>query len=186
MRDAPGGKSDLRDPRAALPGEHDASDDDRIIRQELTMFLRSSAFSDGSEIPKKYTHDGQDVSPPLEWDDVPEAAKSLALIVEDPDAPAGVWSHWVVTDLPPDSKGLPEGVKDLPKGHMGINDWERAGWGGPAPPSGRHRYLFKLYALDRELGLEKPTKFELDRVLGNAVVLAEATLVGTYEKQRAA
>src|SRR5688500_12729776 len=116
------------------------------------MQLRSPAFHDGDEIPKKYTRDGQDVSPPLEWEDGPPGAKSLALIVEEPDAPdpakpERTWIHWVAVDLPPDSKGLPEAVEQLPGGHVGLNDWERAAWGGPAPPKGRHRYFFKLYAL---------------------------------------
>jgi Raf kinase inhibitor-like YbhB/YbcL family protein len=150
------------------------------------MHLRSPAFSDGSEIPQKFTHDGQDVSPPLEWDDVPSAAKSLALVVEDPDAPQGTWVHWVIVDLPPDSRGLSEGTKVLRAGVIGKNDWDRAEWDGPAPPTGRHQYLFKLYALDRVLGLEHPTKYDLDRAIAKAVVLAEAKLVGTYEKQKAA
>jgi Raf kinase inhibitor-like YbhB/YbcL family protein len=153
------------------------------------MKLRSPAFRDGEEIPRKYAQDGQNVSPPLEWEDVPEAAKSLALIVEDPDAPdpakpERTWIHWVVVDLPPESKGLPEGVRALGRGVIGRNGWERASWGGPAPPIGRHRYIFKLYALDRELRVDTPTKDELDRALANAVVLAEARLTGTYQKQR--
>lgn len=155
------------------------------------MHLRSPAFKDGGEIPRKYTQDGEDISPPLEWDDVPEAAKSLALVVEDPDfsdpeQPGRMWIHWVITDLPPDTRSLPENIKTLRSGVIGLNDWDRAAWGGPSPPSGRHHYVFKLYALDRMLGLEKPTKYDLDRMLGSALVLAEAKVVGTYQKQKAA
>lgn len=155
------------------------------------MHLRSPAFKDGDEIPRKYTHDGDDVSPPLEWDDVPESAKSLALVVEDPDyidprQPGRMWIHWVVTDLPPDTTSLPENITTLKDGVIGLNDWDQASWGGPSPPSGLHHYIFKLYALDRTLGLEAPTKYDLDRMLGNALVLAEAKLIGTYRKQKAA
>jgi Raf kinase inhibitor-like YbhB/YbcL family protein len=155
------------------------------------MHLRSPAFANGAEIPRKYTHDGDDVSPPLEWDDVPEAAKSLALVVEDPDAPdpahpQTTWIHWVVADLPTSLHGLPEGVTTLPAGVMGLNDWDDARWGGPAPPIGKHRYIFKLYALDRVLGLKHPTKYELDRKIARAIVLAEATLTGTYRADKGA
>jgi Raf kinase inhibitor-like YbhB/YbcL family protein len=111
-------------------------------------------------------------------------------MVEDPDAPYPanplcIWVLWLVTDLPTDTTGLPEGVRTLPEGVVGLNDWERAGWGGPAPPIGRHRYIFKLYALDREIGIDEPTKYDLDRVLGQAIVLAEAKLVGTYARKAA-
>src|SRR5437773_292392 len=103
----------------------------RIGITELAMHLGSPAFKDGEEIPPKYTRDGEDVSPPLAWDDVPASTKSLALIVEDPDAmdPAkgiGMWTHWLIVDLPPDSRGLPEAVSVLPKGVVGLNDWEQA------------------------------------------------------------
>lgn len=150
------------------------------------MHLRSPAFENGAEIPRKYTHDGQDVSPPLEWDDVPPGTRSLALVVEDPDAPdpekpQRTWLHWLVTDIPPDSTGLPEDVTSLPHGAVGLNDWDRASWGGPAPPIGRHRYIFKLYALDREIGVARPTKRHLDNALAHDIVLAEAKLVGTYQ-----
>ena len=149
------------------------------------MRLTSPAFTDGGEIPNKYAKDGKDVSPPLIWSGAPEAAQSLALIVDDPDAPRGSWTHWVVIDLPPTTTGLPEGVTKVPGGRFGLNDWKRAQWDGPAPPKGRHRYVFKLYALDRKLGLPRPTKQEAEAAMAGHV-LAEATLTGTYEKTKAA
>jgi Raf kinase inhibitor-like YbhB/YbcL family protein len=154
------------------------------------MHLRSTAFPDGGAIPIQYTQDGEDISPPLSWTEVPPGTRSLALIVEDPDAPdpakpERVWVHWVVADLPPDSKGLPERVTALARGHIGRNDWNHTSWDGPAPPRGRHRYLFRLYALDRELGLEHPSKAELQRAMANAKVLAEAVLTGTYQRAKA-
>src|SRR5207253_6845695 len=118
--------------------------------------------------------------------DVPSGAKSLALIVDDPDAPRGVFAHWVIADLPADTRALPEGATQVPGGHIGRNDWNRAEWSGPAPPSGTHHYRFQLFALDREVGLDQPTKPELDRAIQGALVLAEAKLVGTYRKARAA
>src|SRR5437762_8482859 len=102
------------------------------------MQLTSPAFSDGGEIPKKYASDGENVSPPLTWTGVPDNAQSLVLIVDDPDAPNGDWVHWVLVDLPPTASGLAEGVRKLPGGRMGMNDWKRDEWSGPAPPKGRH------------------------------------------------
>lgn len=145
------------------------------------MRLTSKAFTEGGEIPNKYASDGQNISPPLAWSDVPKEAKSLALIVEDPDAPSGTFVHWVIVDLPPTTKELPEGISKPRGGHVGLNDWKHAEWGGPAPPRGRHRYVFRLYALDRELGLAKPTKRELDAAIAGHV-LAQASLTGTYQK----
>ena len=150
------------------------------------MRLTSPAFRDGCEIPTKHTSEGIDVSPPLAWTDVPRGTKSLALIVDDPDAPdpeepKTTWVHWIVADLPPDRDHLDETISTLAHGHIGLNDWQRAAWGGPAPPTGRHRYFFKLYALDRVVGLRRPTKAALERAMAGHV-LAEATLVGTYQK----
>ncbi|HEX8112760.1 MAG TPA: YbhB/YbcL family Raf kinase inhibitor-like protein [Kofleriaceae bacterium] len=146
------------------------------------MRLISPAFRDGGEIPEKYAKDGEDRSPPLTWSDVPAEAVSLALIVDDPDAPRGTWTHWVVTDLPARTTGLQEGAT---AGHVGLNDWKHAAWNGPAPPQGRHRYEFKLFALDRELGLSRPTRHEVERAMAGHV-LAEAKLTGTYQAERAA
>jgi hypothetical protein len=158
-----------------------------------TMKLTSTAFSAGGAIPARYTCDGEDVSPPLAWGAPPVATKSFALIVEDPDAPdpkapRTVWVHWVVYDLPAGARSLREGVRtnaDLPTGaRMGRNDWGNAAWGGPCPPVGRHRYFHKLYALDVALGERGAlTKREFEAAL-RGHVLAQADLVGTYERGR--
>lgn len=153
------------------------------------MKLSSTAFRHHDSIPAAYTCEGADVSPPLAWSEVPAAARSLVLIVDDPDAPdprapKRVWVHWVLYDLPPNVSGLGEGVNELPAGtREGINDWSRAGYGGPCPPIGRHRYFFKLYALDTVLGdLGGPTKAKLEAAM-RGHVLAQAELMGTYEKR---
>jgi len=158
----------------------------------MSLTITSSAFSQNGEIPGKYTCDGKDVSPPLAWSGLPAGTKSLALIVDDPDAPDPAapkmtWVHWVLYNIPPGATGLPEAVKsgDLPKGTKeGLNDWKRTGYGGPCPPIGRHRYFLKLYALDvllPELG--KATKQEVEKAM-KGHVLASAELVGTYKRSR--
>lgn len=156
-----------------------------------TMLLTSSAFTDHGAIPDRYTCEGREVSPPLAWTGLPENTRSLALIVDDPDAPDPAapkltWVHWVLYNLPPASPGLPEGVAQaaLPAGtREGLNDWKRTGYGGPCPPIGRHRYVHTLYALDVELpDLGRPTKGEVLQAL-QGHVLASASLVGTYQKQ---
>jgi Raf kinase inhibitor-like YbhB/YbcL family protein len=158
----------------------------------MSLSLTSPAFEANGSIPSRYTCDGDDVSPPLQWSGVPEGAKSLALIVDDPDAPdpaapQRVFVHWVLYDLPPDSNGLPEGAtaKTVPAGtREGKNDWDRRGYGGPCPPKGRHRYFFRLYALDGLLGdLRAPTRADLEAAMSDHV-LATAELVGTYERAR--
>ena len=152
------------------------------------MKLASNAFDPHGTIPAKYTHDGANVSPPLSWSEVPRGTQSLALIVDDPDAPdpaapRRTFVHWVVADIPPEIDELPEGAAGgLPVGaHQGRNDWGDAAYGGPNPPIGRHRYVHKLYALDTTLGLDNPTKDELLTAM-EGHVLARADLVGTYEK----
>ena len=153
------------------------------------MQITSTAFADGAEIPAQHTCQGGDASPPLAFEGVPAAAKSLALVVDDPDAPDPkapkmTWVHWVVYNIPPTAGGLTGALKALPAGAAGgLNDWKREGWGGPCPPIGRHRYFFKLYALDVVLsGLGAPTKAQLlDAMQGH--VVAEATLMGTYQKK---
>lgn len=154
--------------------------------------VTSPSFGDGGEIPRVHTCDGEDVSPALAWEGVPEGTRSLALIVDDPDAPDPrapkmTWVHWVLYDLPVTAIGLPRGVRedDVPAGtRWGLNDWKRASYGGPCPPVGRHRYFHKLYALDVELGdLGMPTKAALERAMAGHVI-AEARLVGTYERAR--
>lgn len=157
----------------------------------MALAIRSDRFAHMEAIPKRYTCEGEDVSPPLAWENVPAEAKSLVLIVDDPDAPDPkapkmTWVHWVLYNIPPDAKGLPEGVgkEGLPKGtEEGKNDWKRTGYGGPCPPIGRHRYFHKLYALDTELsGLGTPSKAELEKAMDGHVV-ASAELIGTYEKE---
>lgn len=155
------------------------------------MELRSSAFAPHGEIPRRHTCEGDDSAPPLHWDGVPPAARSLVLIVDDPDAPdpaapLQTWVHWVLVDLPPDSPGLPAGGRPLPAGaRAGLNDWHQADYGGPCPPVGRHRYFFRLYALDTTLhALRQPTRTEVDRAM-HGHVLASAELMGTYQKTRA-
>jgi Raf kinase inhibitor-like YbhB/YbcL family protein len=155
--------------------------------------IASSAFSDEKEIPTKHTCEGGDVSPPLEWTFAPKGTQSLALIVDDPDAPDPdapkmVWVHWVLYNLPPNCEGLPEAVSPeaLPEGTCeGYNDWKRTGWGGPCPPIGRHRYYFRLYALDCRLDDRRQvSRAELEQMMQDHI-LAETTLMGTYQKKRA-
>jgi hypothetical protein len=158
-----------------------------------TMKLGSPAFAAGTAIPARYTCDGADVSPPLAWSDAPRSARSFALVVDDPDAPDPKaprmrWVHWVVYDLPADARAVREavhGVKDLPAGaRMGRNDWNKAAWGGPCPPVGRHRYFFTLYALDTVLGDRGPlTRHDLEQAF-DGHVLAQAELMGTYEREK--
>ena len=145
----------------------------------MTILLNSSAFTDGETIPKKYTCDGQDVSPPLSWSGVPTGTRSLLLIVDDPDAPRGTWVHWVLLDMPPDLQGLPEGAQG--EGIEGKNDFGRQGYGGPCPPRGsNHRYYFKLYALDSALGLKAgATKGEAEKAMQGHVI-AWGQLMGRY------
>ena len=151
------------------------------------MKISSTAFADNGEIPAVHTCEGRDVAPPLQFGGVPAGAKSLALIVDDPDAPDPAapkmtWVHWVVYDLAPATAGLPEGGA-LPSGARdGLNDWKRIGYGGPCPPVGRHRYFFKLYALDAPLAdLPTPTKAAVEHAM-QGHVLAQAQCVGTYRK----
>jgi hypothetical protein len=152
------------------------------------MKLTSTAFHNEGPIPRRYTRDGDDVSPPLAWSNVPPEAKSLVLIVDDPDAPdprapKHTWVHWVVSDIPPSAAGLDAGA-ELPAGsRVGLNDWDRPRYGGPCPPVGRHRYFFKLYALDTTLDAADLRKADLEtRMSGH--VLAEATLMGTYQRPK--
>ena len=163
----------------------------QVHGESQPMLLRSGVFHDGGKIPEKYTCEGKDTAPPLEWGGIPENARSLVLIVDDPDAPdpkapTMTWVHWVIFNIPPKTTGLPEGARhhDLPAGTgEGLNDWQRTGYGGPCPPIGRHRYFFKLYALDTVLdGLPgKPTKQDVEDAMTDHV-LARAVLVGTYKK----
>lgn len=152
------------------------------------LTIRSPAFVNNGAIPRTYTAEGDDVSPPLEWADAPPQTKSFALIVDDPDAPdprapQRTWVHWILYDIPAGTRALRQDVasQGLPPGTLqGTNDWKRIGYGGPSPPIGRHRYIHKLYALDVALpDLGNPTKA---RLLGamKGHVLAESRLIGTY------
>jgi len=150
------------------------------------MQIKSSAFKSGARIPAKYTCDGVDVSPPLAWGKLPAGTKYLALICDDPDAPMGTWVHWVIYDIPANITSLPEKLpplKEVTNGaKQGMNDFRAIGYGGPCPPSGEHRYFFKLYALDGPTGL-KPgaTKAQLLAAM-KGHILAEAELVGKYKR----
>jgi Raf kinase inhibitor-like YbhB/YbcL family protein len=150
------------------------------------MKLSSPAFDHQSEIPKRFTCQGDDASPPLSWSGAPPSTRSFALIVDDPDAPdpkapRTTWVHWVLYDLPADCSALAEGV--IPAGaREGLNDWNKPGYGGPCPPIGRHRYFHKLYALDVLLGDRGPLKKAQLEKLIEGHVLAHAELIGTYAK----
>jgi Raf kinase inhibitor-like YbhB/YbcL family protein len=157
----------------------------------MSLTLNSPAFSPGGEIPARHTCQGADTSPPLAWSGVPANAKSLALIVDDPDAPdpaapKTTWVHWVLYDLPPSANGLQEGVAAtaLPPGtREGSNSWQRTGYSGPCPPIGRHRYFHKLYALDAMLpDLQQPSEAALEKAM-RGHILAHSELVGTYQKR---
>ncbi|MGZ8383298.1 MAG: YbhB/YbcL family Raf kinase inhibitor-like protein [Nitrospira sp.] len=151
----------------------------------MTFELTSSAFKEGALIPKKHTCEGQDLSPPLRWNNPPTGTRSFVLIADDPDAPAGTWVHWVIFNIPIDTRGLAEGLpaqETLPNdGLQGLNDFKRIGYGGPCPPPGNpHRYYFRLYALDCELNVKsRATKAQVvDATKGH--VLAEAQLMGRF------
>ena len=155
----------------------------------MAMTLNSPAFQQNAHIPAKYTCEGEDISPPLAWDGVPNGAKSLVLIIDDPDAPDPkapkmVWVHWVVYNIPPDTKSLPEYVDKarLPPGTLlGLNDFRKTEYGGPCPPIGWHRYFHKLYALNITLDLSGATKSQIERAM-RGHVLANAELIGTFKK----
>ncbi len=159
----------------------------------MSLKITSAAFEQGRDIPARYTCEGQDVSPPLEWSDLPRNAKTLSLIVDDPDAPdpakpQRVYVHWVVYNIPASVDSLKENAsKDgMPKGALqGNNDWGKAEYGGPCPPIGRHRYFFKLYALDTALAVSSAaTKADLERAMQGHVV-GSGELMGTYQKAAA-
>jgi len=149
--------------------------------------IRSIAFNDGERIPKKYTCDGEDISPPLIWEDIPEGTVTLALISDDPDAPSKTWTHWVIFNIPPELNGLPEGVEkvgELENGIIqGFNDFGHVGYGGPCPPFGVHRYFLKLYALDTSLDLEPETSKEepLEAIEGH--IIEKTQMIGLYSRE---
>lgn len=149
------------------------------------MNLTSTSFASGGNIPKKYTCDADDNSPALSWSGAPQGTKSFALIADDPDAPVGTWTHWLLYDLPATTTSLPENVSKVEEppigGRQGRNDFRKTGYGGPCPPPGKpHRYFFKLYALDQTMNLKAgASKKELEQVM-RTHILAQAELVGTY------
>ena len=153
----------------------------------MEIKITSPAFEEGGLIPAKYTCDGADISPPLQWEAVPEGTKSIAIICDDPDAPMGTWVHWVLFNLPPDTKELAEKLPDdetLPNGaRQGITDFGKTGYGGPCPPSGTHRYFFKIYALDTVIDIvaiaDKPKL--LKAMEGH--ILGQGQLIGKYKRQ---
>lgn len=156
----------------------------------MALTISSPSFAANASIPAKHTCEGADISPALRWTESPAAMQSFVLIADDPDAPdpkapQRTWVHWVLYDIAPSATEIPEGVadSDLPPGtRQGLNDWKRTGYGGPCPPIGRHRYFFKLYALDRTLGdLGAATKAEVEKAMQGHVI-AQAELVGTYQK----
>lgn len=156
----------------------------------MSFIITSSEFKQGAAIPAKFTCQGDDVSPPLSWEGIPEGTRSLALVVHDPDVPSPdnpkrIWVHWVLYNLTPDTSALTENTatSGLPAGaQQGINDWNRTGYGGPCPPMGRHRYFHRLYALDTVLdNLKKPTMKQLETAMQGHII-AEAELIGTYQK----
>ena len=154
------------------------------------MNITSSAFAHNESMPALFTCEGENISPPLAWNNVPEGAKSLVLMVDDPDAPdpaapRRIWVHWLLYNLPANCAGLPEAIATLPVGTKeGLNDWQRTGYGGPCPPIGRHRYFHKLYALDCVLpdDLGTPTQKALVQAM-QGHIMAEAQLIGTYQKK---
>lgn len=153
----------------------------------MAMTLRSPGFKEGETIPKEYTCEGADKSPALKWDDVPEGTQSFVVIMDDPDAPVGTWDHWVLFDLPADARDLSEALStdaELSSGaKQGLNSWKRHGYGGPCPPPGTpHRYFFKLYALDKKLGLPAASrKFDVEKAM-KGHVLGEAKVMGKYQR----
>lgn len=154
----------------------------------MEIKITSSAFTHGGLIPAKYTCDGADISPPLKWDAVPEATQGIALICDDPDAPMGTWVHWVLYNLPPETKELSENFpqdETLPDGtRQGVSDFGKTGYGGPCPPGGTHRYYFKIYALDKKLDIEPiADKAALLKAMKDHI-LAQGQLMGKYKRQR--
>lgn len=146
--------------------------------------VTSTAFGEGAMIPKKYTCDAQNVSPQIAWSGVPAGAKSIALICDDPDTPAGDWVHWVIYNMPAGTSGLAEGIQALPAGSKrGTNDFRKTGYGGPCPPSGVHRYYFRIYAIDSVLSLgDGATKAQLLKAM-DGHILAQGELMGRYRRQ---
>lgn len=177
---------------AACRGEKESETRPDVVLTEgedtMAITVTSPVFEDGGMIPKEYTCDGEDISPPLNISGVPTEARSLALIADDPDAPAGTWVHWVLYNLPPGTTELPENMpvdEKIQNGAKhGVTDFGRFGYGGPCPPSGTHRYYFKMYALDTLLNLSgRVSKADVIKAM-QGHVLAEGQLMGRYQRQK--
>lgn len=151
----------------------------------MALTIKSKAFENGSQIPQVYTCDGRDISPELSWDGAPEKTASFVLIMDDPDAPMGTWDHWILFNIPPETKMLEENIQSLPAGTVsGNNSWKRTGYGGPCPPDKEHRYFFKLFALDCTLDLkEGATKAEVEKAM-EGHILEKAQLMGRYNRPK--
>ena len=147
-----------------------------------TMKITSSAFHEGGDIPSKFTCDASDTSPPLQITGIPSEAKSLVLIADDADAPGGLFTHWLVWNIPPQTSSIAEGI--APKGVQGANDFGKSGYRGPCPPPGRHRYSFKIFALDRELELRSGAKRSQVDAAMKGHVIAQGELVGRYARKK--
>jgi Raf kinase inhibitor-like YbhB/YbcL family protein len=164
----------------AAPKPVETTTKSQITVTRTLMKLTSSVFEHNQNIPSKYTCDEDDINPPLSIMEIPEGAKSLALLVDDPDAPVGDWVHWLVWNIPPTTTEIAENT--TPAGIEGTTDFNRTGWGGPCPPSGTHRYFFKLYALDIELDLDTSARKAdfLSTIEGH--ILEKTELIGLYQR----
>jgi Raf kinase inhibitor-like YbhB/YbcL family protein len=174
-------------PATATPSAVIPLPSDEPEASSLQFSMTSPAFSQGEPIPTQYTCDGEDISPPLAWQNPPEDTQSFALIADDPDAPSGTWVHWVLYNLPADARGVPQGVPTENElsggGQHGSNSWNRLGYGGPCPPGGTHRYFFKLYAVDTILDLEPGVRKDALTQGLDGHVLAQTEIMGTYSRQ---
>lgn len=146
------------------------------------MTITSPAFQQGGDIPLKFTCDGRNTSPPLQITGVPSEAKTLVVIADDPDAPGGLFTHWLVWNIPPQTNSIPEGI--APKGVHGANDFGKSGYGAPCPPSGAHRYYFRVFALDRELDLQSGAKRSRVNAAMKGHVIAQGELMGRYARKK--
>jgi Raf kinase inhibitor-like YbhB/YbcL family protein len=164
---------------SSLPQSEEA-DDNQEGELPMEMSLTSPAFNDGEAIPILYSCDGEDLSPDLDWFGIPEGTETLVLIMDDPDAPGGTWVHWVLYNIPADMPGLQQGITGV--GVDGINSWNRTGYGGPCPPSGTHRYFFKLYALDIRLDLDTGADKQTLLDTMESHILGQAELMGTFTR----
>ena len=178
LSNAGGAQAQPTEPEALAPSEPAPS---ATMEVAMPFELTSTAFAQGAPIPEVYSCKGEDISPPLAWGDPPDGTRSFALVMDDPDAPVGTWDHWIIFNLPADLRALPENLQpgDLAANH-GANSWGRADYGGPCPPSGTHRYFFKLYALDTTLSMDEiPDKGQLLADM-EGHILAETELMGTF------